>query len=111
MPLGITVGGVVFFNEHFAPHELIGGGLILAGTIFAIESLLNGLDESHAWKFHLLSLLMHAGVSALVAEVARRLTQSAPESPSPAEVDPKTTDRSLTDDISRQSTSHAQARK
>ena len=38
VPLGIAVGGVVFFHERFAPHELVGAGLILAGTIFAIES-------------------------------------------------------------------------
>ncbi len=38
VPLGIAVGGVVFFHERFAPHELIGASLILAGTVFAIES-------------------------------------------------------------------------
>ncbi len=48
----------------------------LTSTIFAIQSWLNGLDVNHAWRFHLISLLMHAGVSALVAEFARRLTNS-----------------------------------
>jgi len=32
VPLGIAVGGVAFFQEHFAPHELIGATLILSGT-------------------------------------------------------------------------------
>jgi drug/metabolite transporter (DMT)-like permease len=34
VPLGIAVGGAVFFNEHFALHELIGAALILGGTTF-----------------------------------------------------------------------------
>lgn len=34
VPLGIAAGGVVFFHEHFTPHELIGAALILAGTAF-----------------------------------------------------------------------------
>lgn len=33
-PLGVAVGSVVFFREHFSPHELAGAGLILAGTAF-----------------------------------------------------------------------------
>lgn len=32
VPLGIAVGGVVFFGEHFAPQELAGAALILVGT-------------------------------------------------------------------------------
>lgn len=32
VPLGVAVGGVVFFHEHFAPHELVGAALILGGT-------------------------------------------------------------------------------
>jgi drug/metabolite transporter (DMT)-like permease len=32
VPLGIAVGGVVFFREHFTPAEILGGALILAGT-------------------------------------------------------------------------------
>lgn len=34
VPLGIALGGVVFFGEHFALHELLGAALILAGTAF-----------------------------------------------------------------------------
>ena len=34
VPLGIAVGGAVFFQERFAPHELIGAALILGGTVF-----------------------------------------------------------------------------
>lgn len=32
VPLGIAVGGLVFFGEHFTPAELIGAALILGGT-------------------------------------------------------------------------------
>jgi drug/metabolite transporter (DMT)-like permease len=32
VPLGIAVGGALFFHEHFTPWELCGGALILAGT-------------------------------------------------------------------------------
>lgn len=34
VPLGIALGGAVFFAERFAPHELIGAALILIGTAF-----------------------------------------------------------------------------
>ena len=34
VPLGIALGGAVFFSEHFSPHELAGAALILAGTAF-----------------------------------------------------------------------------
>lgn len=34
VPLGIAAGGVAFFGERFAPHEIIGAALILAGTAF-----------------------------------------------------------------------------
>lgn len=34
VPVGIAAGGCLLFGERFAPHELIGGGLILAGTAF-----------------------------------------------------------------------------
>lgn len=32
VPLGIALGGVAFFGEHFTPTELLGGALILAGA-------------------------------------------------------------------------------
>jgi len=34
VPLGIAVGGAVFFHEHFSVHELVGAALILGGTAF-----------------------------------------------------------------------------
>jgi drug/metabolite transporter (DMT)-like permease len=34
VPLGTALGGMVFFNEHFALHEVIGAGLIIGGTAF-----------------------------------------------------------------------------
>ena len=34
VPLGIALGGMVFFHEHFSLHEVIGAVLILGGTAF-----------------------------------------------------------------------------
>ena len=34
VPLGIAVGGMVFFGEHFNAHEMVGAALILGGTAF-----------------------------------------------------------------------------
>lgn len=34
VPIGIALGGFLFFHEHFAMHELAGAALILAGTVF-----------------------------------------------------------------------------
>jgi drug/metabolite transporter (DMT)-like permease len=34
VPLGIALGGTIFFREHFAAHELVGAALILGGTTF-----------------------------------------------------------------------------
>jgi len=48
----------------------------LTSTLFAVQAYLFGIDGSHAWRFHVISVLLHAGVSALVAELARRLTNS-----------------------------------
>ena len=36
VPLGTAVGGYFFFGERFAPHEMIGAALVLAGTVFTI---------------------------------------------------------------------------
>ena len=32
VPLGIAIGGAVFFHEHFSAHELVGAALILGGS-------------------------------------------------------------------------------
>lgn len=34
VPLGVAAGGVVFFSERFAAHELTGAALILGGTTY-----------------------------------------------------------------------------
>lgn len=34
VPVGIAAGGMIFFGEHFTLHDVIGAGLILAGTAF-----------------------------------------------------------------------------
>ena len=34
VPLGIALGGMLFFHEHFAVHEVIGAALILGGTAY-----------------------------------------------------------------------------
>jgi drug/metabolite transporter (DMT)-like permease len=36
VPLGTALGGMVFFQEHFAVHEMIGAALILAGTTYTV---------------------------------------------------------------------------
>jgi drug/metabolite transporter (DMT)-like permease len=36
VPVGIAIGGVVFFQEHFMIHELVGAALILGGTGFTV---------------------------------------------------------------------------
>lgn len=33
IPLGVAVGGVAFFHEHFTAHELVGAALILGGSV------------------------------------------------------------------------------
>jgi drug/metabolite transporter (DMT)-like permease len=33
-PLGVALGSVLFFQERFSPHELVGASLILAGCMF-----------------------------------------------------------------------------
>jgi len=34
VPLGVALGGALFFRERFVPHELVGAALILAGCAF-----------------------------------------------------------------------------
>lgn len=34
VPLGVALGGAVFFHEHFSAHEILGAALILAGCAF-----------------------------------------------------------------------------
>lgn len=36
VPLGVALGGTVFFQETFAAHELVGAVLILLGTAFTV---------------------------------------------------------------------------
>lgn len=33
VPLGVAIGGMLLFHEHFSPTELIGAGLILFGSV------------------------------------------------------------------------------
>ena len=33
VPLGIAVGGAVFFSEQFAAYEMVGAAMILVGTV------------------------------------------------------------------------------
>ncbi len=33
VPLGIAVGGVMFFSEQFAAYEMVGAAMILVGTV------------------------------------------------------------------------------
>lgn len=36
VPLGTALGGMLFFQEHFALHEMIGAALILGGTTYTV---------------------------------------------------------------------------
>ncbi|HEY8995930.1 MAG TPA: DMT family transporter [Lacunisphaera sp.] len=36
VPVGIAIGGVVFFQEHFTINEVLGAALILGGTAFTV---------------------------------------------------------------------------
>ena len=36
VPLGTVLGGMLFFREHFTPHEMIGAALILGGTTYTV---------------------------------------------------------------------------
>ena len=49
----------------------------LVSMTYAAQWWLHGadprIDESDAWKYHLVNVLLHAGVAALVAELARRM--------------------------------------
>lgn len=36
VPLGTALGGMLFFHEHFTPHEMIGAALILGGTTYTV---------------------------------------------------------------------------
>jgi len=45
----------------------------LVSMTYAAQWWLHGEDQPDAWKFHLVNLLLHAGVCALVAELGRRL--------------------------------------
>lgn len=36
VPLGTALGGMLFFHEHFALHEMIGTTLILGGTTYTV---------------------------------------------------------------------------
>jgi drug/metabolite transporter (DMT)-like permease len=50
VPLGIAIGGVCFFHEHFTALELLGGGLILAGT--AASSIRSSVPPANAAPGH-----------------------------------------------------------
>ncbi len=50
----------------------------LTSMSYAIQAKLHGIGENRAWAFHLVNVLAHAAASALVAELARRLTRSTP---------------------------------
>ncbi|MEA2708453.1 MAG: protein O-mannosyl-transferase, partial [Phycisphaerales bacterium] len=48
----------------------------LVSMSYAIQAKLHGTSDRAAWLFHLVNLLLHAAVSAGVAELARRMTRS-----------------------------------
>src|SRR5213083_1070496 len=48
----------------------------LVSMSYAIQAKLHGHGDDRAWAFHLVNWLLHAGVCAAVAELARRITNS-----------------------------------
>src|SRR6185295_9455327 len=48
----------------------------LVSMSYAIQAKLHGTGENRAWAFHLVNWVLHAGASALVAELARRVSRS-----------------------------------
>ena len=48
----------------------------LVSMTYAIQAKLHGRSDDRAWAFHLVNWLLHAAVSAAIAELARRITRS-----------------------------------
>jgi hypothetical protein len=69
------------WDEYWTTDYFLGGAdnlyRPLVSMSYAIQSKLHGNGDDRAWLFHLVNWLLHAGVSALVAELARRMTMRA----------------------------------
>jgi hypothetical protein len=68
------------WGEYWTKDYFLGGAdnlyRPLVSMSYAIQVKLHGNDEPQAWAFHLVNWLLYAGVCALVAELARRITSS-----------------------------------
>ena len=63
----------LYFTEGYAPGGADHLWRPLVSLSYAVQWKLTG---DRAWPFHLINILLHAGASALVAELTRRLTKS-----------------------------------
>jgi protein O-mannosyl-transferase len=94
----ITLGGTYVFDDRqiilfdtrmagpshwgqFWTKDYFNGGVDnlyrpLVSMTFALQTHLHGNAENRAWLFHLINVLLHAGVSATLAEFTRRVSSS-----------------------------------
>src|SRR2546425_8194741 len=74
------VGDVAQWGQYWTKDYFNGGAdnlyRPLVSMTYAVQAKLHGNGERAAWAFHLVNWLLHAGVCAAVAELARRITRS-----------------------------------
>jgi hypothetical protein len=68
------------WGEYWTKDYFLGGADNLYRPIvsmtYALQARLHGTSEHAAWAFHFVNWLLHAAVSASVAELTRRMTRS-----------------------------------
>jgi hypothetical protein len=68
------------WGEYWTKDYFLGGADNLYRPIvslsYALQAKLHGTGDGAAWAFHLVNWLLHAAVSACVAELTRRMTRS-----------------------------------
>jgi protein O-mannosyl-transferase len=68
------------WHEYWTKDYFLGGAdnlyRPLVSMSYALQAKLHGTGERAAWAFHLVNWLLHAGVSAALAELTRRMTRS-----------------------------------
>lgn len=74
------IADVSRWGEYWTRDYFLGGAdnlyRPLVSMTYALQAKLHGTGERVAWAFHLVNWLLHAGASAMVAELTRRLTRS-----------------------------------
>ena len=68
------------WHEYWTKDYFLGGAdnlyRPLVSMSYALQARLHGTSERAAWAFHLVNVLLHAAVSAALAELTRRMTRS-----------------------------------